>query len=100
MLHADLIEKAREISSQTGFRVEALQSGFLVMILAKLMEKKIVRLRSNNEKTASVKAVEEKIGKPIETLLAERKGKSLAEIASEFDIVKSTAHSWRKKVGM
>lgn len=105
--YSDLIEKAREISTQTSFRAEALQTGFSIMLLqelqklndnlSKLVEYTIVRSASNREKTDAVKVVEQQLGASIEKLLSDREGRSLSEIADEFDIAKSTVYEWRKK---
>lgn len=105
--YSDLIEKAREISSQTSFRAEALQTGFLFLILEELQ-----RLNSNIEKilsttvqpqmdtadkTDTMLEIERRFGKSIDELLRERKDKSIRTIADEFGISKSSVSEWQKK---
>jgi len=51
------------------------------------------------EKSDKMLEVEERFGKSIEVLLAERKGKSVRAIADELGISKSTAANWIKEFG-
>jgi len=48
------------------------------------------------EKSDKMLEVEECFGKPIEELLAERKGKSFREIANELNVSKSSIANWLK----
>jgi len=107
--HAELIGRARDISSQAGFRSDALQTGFQVFILQELqrlnrnIEKMLttgVQLSMDTpDKTLAMREIEAKYGKPIAELLREQQDKSIRDIAEEWGVSKSSISAWRKIFG-
>jgi transcriptional regulator of aromatic amino acid metabolism len=61
-----------------------------------VLEKLISRTHGRIAKSDKMLEVEERFGKPIEELLAERKGKSARKIAAELGVSKSSIANWLK----